>query len=62
MQNGYVPLWLLRIVRVMRPSVDSGCRRMAAQIENLNDSFPYGLALKRLFHWNAFNVRRLGSV
>ena len=62
MQNCNVPSWFLRIVGFVRPSIDSRCFRMPVQIKNLNDSFPYRLALKRLFDWHTLNVRSFCAV
>ena len=57
MQHRDVAHWLLRVIGFMRPRIGSICFWMPMQIEYLNDSFPYRLALKRFFHWYAFNMR-----
>ena len=62
MQNHDVTAGMLWIIRIVRPCVHAGCGWMSDEIENLNNSFPYRLALKRLFHGHAFNMRSLRAM
>ena len=57
-----VPPWSLRVIRIVCPSVDANRRGMSYQIEYLHNPIPYGMSLVRLFHGNAFYVRRLSVV
>ena len=56
MQDGYVAERIVRILRVMRPSICSGCCGMTFKIKDLNDAFPCRFAVNCLFHRHAFNV------
>src|ERR1035438_7792634 len=51
-----------RVTSVMRPGVQRGCLRMAAQVKNLHDTLPYRLPLERLFNWHAGHVRGIHAM
>src|ERR1700681_4587196 len=53
---------ILRIVRIVRPSIGSKRSRMVFQVEHFNNPFPYRVAIKSLFHWHALNVRGLSPM
>jgi hypothetical protein len=57
-----MPSRSLRVICAVRPSVDFWSLRMVVQLEDLNDAFPYGPALKRLLHRHTFNVRGLDAM
>jgi len=61
MQNGHMArtVW---IIGLMRPSIDNAGRGMIVQVEDLHNPFPHCLALKRLFHGDATNMRGLYAV
>src|SRR5256885_16265070 len=62
MQYRNVSHWLLRVIGFVRPSIDSGCFRMPMQVEHLDDSFPYRLALEFLLYGHALNVHRFRAM
>src|SRR2546426_9910357 len=62
MQHRNVAYWFLRVIGFVGPSINSRRLRMPVQIEYLNDSFPYRLALKRFFHRHAFNMGRFHAM
>jgi len=52
-------LGTLRIIRVVRPGIHLVSLRMALEVENLNNSIPNCLALKRFRNRDAFKMSRL---
>lgn len=46
----------------MRPGVGFRRVRMAVQVKNFDNAIPNGLALKGLFHRDAFDMRRFDAV
>jgi hypothetical protein len=61
-QHGNVPLWIIRVVRFVRPCVYPVGLGMAKQVEDFYDSLPYRLAFKYLMDVHTFTVRSLPTV
>jgi hypothetical protein len=61
-KNRNVSPWILWVVGIVRPCVNSVCMRMPVQLKNLYDPFPNCLPLKTLFDGNAFDVRSIHAV
>src|ERR1035437_6825404 len=57
-----MPPWVLGIVRIVRPGINSIGLGIAFQVEHLHHSVPNRLSLPNLFYWNTFGVYRLGSM
>ena len=55
-------LGTLWTVRVMHPSINFGCFRMAVKFKNFYNALPNCLALKHFFYRYAFNVVRFDTV
>ncbi len=62
MEDSHILLWVLRIVRLMRPGVNPVGFWVASQIENLDHPVPNNSPLKFLSDGNAVNMLRLRVV
>jgi hypothetical protein len=62
MQDRHMPSRVLRVIRIVRPSISPWRFRVPDQLEHFNDSLPYRLALKDFFYRDTLDVLRLDSV